>query len=313
LREIASEVEEISSDADLESRLRRLNVNVHLSNAVDGRVSDRYVEVARAYVAALEEAHRDLAVMMSVDLAAGLFGRGEYQEALRLTRAASTTYLDTGRDALASWAMATVPASLAELGRVGEAIDAMIELAELSIRIGRPTDISGALQAAIPVALSTGQPELAARLYGALVPGMVGRGAITLFKVDSDVIAGWLKRIEGAAPKLGVELAIREGARSDPVQVLKSLPDALRRPASIAASVGMLRHGTLTKREVEVLTLVGRGRSDPEIAEAQFISPKTASVHVSNIKGKLGLESRLEVALRARDLGLVEPDAPNPP
>jgi DNA-binding NarL/FixJ family response regulator len=60
----------------------------------------------------------------------------------------------------------------------------------------------------------------------------------------------------------------------------------------------------LTTREVEVLALLGEGRSDGEIAAELFISPKTASVHVANIKGKLGLSSRLEVALRARELGL---------
>jgi DNA-binding NarL/FixJ family response regulator len=65
-----------------------------------------------------------------------------------------------------------------------------------------------------------------------------------------------------------------------------------------------IRHGELTRREVEVLALVGRGASDPEIAEALFISPKTASVHLANIKGKLGLETRVQVALRARELGL---------
>ena len=61
----------------------------------------------------------------------------------------------------------------------------------------------------------------------------------------------------------------------------------------------------LTAREVEVLSLVGSGQSDAEIAETLFISRKTASVHVSNVKGKLGLASRLEVALRAREMGLV--------
>ena len=60
----------------------------------------------------------------------------------------------------------------------------------------------------------------------------------------------------------------------------------------------------LTRREVEVITLVGQGRTDPEIATALFISPKTASVHVANIKAKLGLKSRLDLALHARELGL---------
>ena len=45
----------------------------------------------------------------------------------------------------------------------------------------------------------------------------------------------------------------------------------------------------LTDREREVLLLLADGRSNPEIAQALFISPKTASVHVSNILAKLGV------------------------
>jgi DNA-binding NarL/FixJ family response regulator len=76
---------------------------------------------------------------------------------------------------------------------------------------------------------------------------------------------------------------------------------------SLAAAVGRLRHGALTKREIEILALVGRGLSDPEIAEQLYISAKTASVHVANIKGKLGVDSRLQIAVKARELGLVDP------
>jgi DNA-binding NarL/FixJ family response regulator len=52
----------------------------------------------------------------------------------------------------------------------------------------------------------------------------------------------------------------------------------------------------LTGREREVLSLLVAGRSNKEIAAALFISPKTASVHVSNILGKLGASSRTEAA-----------------
>ena len=48
----------------------------------------------------------------------------------------------------------------------------------------------------------------------------------------------------------------------------------------------------LTQREVEVLRLLAEGRSDREIAAELYISPKTASVHVSNLLGKLGVPSR---------------------
>jgi len=52
----------------------------------------------------------------------------------------------------------------------------------------------------------------------------------------------------------------------------------------------------LTPREQEVLALVAEGLSDGEIAERLVISKKTASVHVANIKSKLGASSRVEVA-----------------
>jgi DNA-binding CsgD family transcriptional regulator/tetratricopeptide (TPR) repeat protein len=63
----------------------------------------------------------------------------------------------------------------------------------------------------------------------------------------------------------------------------------------------------LTPRELEVLRLVAAGRSNGQIAEALFISRKTASVHVSNILGKLGVHSRTEAAAAAHRLGLDDP------
>ena len=52
----------------------------------------------------------------------------------------------------------------------------------------------------------------------------------------------------------------------------------------------------LTAREVEVLALLAEGLGNGEIADRLFISPKTASVHVSNIYAKLGVETRVAAA-----------------
>ena len=61
----------------------------------------------------------------------------------------------------------------------------------------------------------------------------------------------------------------------------------------------------LTPRELDVLRLLVAGRSNPQIAEAIFISPRTATTHVSNILAKLGVESRTEAATRAIRDGLL--------
>ncbi|MFB7980944.1 helix-turn-helix transcriptional regulator [Streptomyces vinaceus] len=66
----------------------------------------------------------------------------------------------------------------------------------------------------------------------------------------------------------------------------------------------------LTSRERDVLSLVAAGRSNRQIAEELFISPKTASVHVSNILAKLGVAGRGEAAALAHRLRLFGPLTP---
>ena len=79
-------------------------------------------------------------------------------------------------------------------------------------------------------------------------------------------------------------------------------PSAAATPAARAPTPAEQRG--LTPREAQVLALVGAGRSNRQIAQALFISPKTASVHVSNILAKLGVHTRVEAAAIAHRLGL---------
>jgi DNA-binding NarL/FixJ family response regulator len=54
--------------------------------------------------------------------------------------------------------------------------------------------------------------------------------------------------------------------------------------------------GVLTPREREVVALVASGRSNKAIAKELFISPATAARHVANIMGKLGFNTRAQIA-----------------
>ena len=68
----------------------------------------------------------------------------------------------------------------------------------------------------------------------------------------------------------------------------------------------------LTEREVEVLRLIAAGWTNQQIADALFISRKTASVHASHIFDKLGAANRAEAGAMAHRLGLAA-DVPPPP
>ncbi|GGW46437.1 helix-turn-helix transcriptional regulator [Streptomyces xantholiticus] len=68
----------------------------------------------------------------------------------------------------------------------------------------------------------------------------------------------------------------------------------------------------LTRREQDVLRLVAAGHTNRRIAEELYISPKTVSVHVSNILAKLGVSGRGEAAALAHRLRLF-PDLTNAP
>ncbi|MWA06811.1 AAA family ATPase [Actinomadura sp. LD22] len=108
---------------------------------------------------------------------------------------------------------------------------------------------------------------------------------------------------DAASARLETAAGIAADLRAEPLA--EQVADLLRRTraprrggAEASAPMG------LTPREYEVLRLVAEGRSNRDIAEALFISVKTASVHVSNILGKLDVANRGEAAATAHRLAL---------
>ena len=89
---------------------------------------------------------------------------------------------------------------------------------------------------------------------------------------------------------------------ADPLGAAPLLTRADALAARLATSpVPAKSDSPLSAREIEVLRLVAAGRSNAEIAQDLFVSPRTVTTHLTHIFSKLGVESRAEaVALELR-------------
>lgn len=90
-------------------------------------------------------------------------------------------------------------------------------------------------------------------------------------------------------------------------EVTRSLIEAFVRTPNAAAPPPESLREVLSRREIEVMTHLARGRSNVEIAEALVISEATAKTHVGHILAKLNLRDRAQAIVVAYESKLVEP------
>ena len=178
------------------------------------------------------------------------------------------------------------------------ALDVALAKGELSRLMGRSSAAAWATAAATAVELQHSHEAAYSRFRQAeallLVRG--SRAAAQAAAVEAHQIASAL----GAAPLQREIERLAARSRLD----VASRP-VVSEPASGAAPVGRAIPFRLTQREQDVLERLTLGHTNRAIATDLFISEKTASVHVSNIKSKLGANGRAEIAAIAVRLGLV--------
>jgi DNA-binding NarL/FixJ family response regulator len=146
-------------------------------------------------------------------------------------------------------------------------------------------------------------------------PGLAGTRVVVLttFELDEYVFgalragaSGFLLKDIDPPDLLAAVRVVAEGEALLAPRLTRRLIEAFveqERTAPAPGSDAALE--TLTPREREVLTLVGRGLSNAEIADELILSPLTAKTHVARLFAKLGARDRAQLVVIAYQSGLV--------
>jgi predicted ATPase/DNA-binding NarL/FixJ family response regulator len=229
------------------------------------------------------------------DLTAKL-GRPEeaYALAIRATEANRETW---PQGQVLAWSLATRATCEVLTGRRAAAAATLGEACRIARAAESNAAVGSVLETAVCV-LAGAEPELAARCAGFL---QVDRAAREPHRPESPITAAELARARSALGDREFTTQ-RDAGRASVGWTLLGEVDAAAAKLRRAETRVAAEYGRLTGREMEVLELLGRGSTDPEIGSALGMSAKTASVHVANIKSKLGVETRIDAALRAREI-----------
>ena len=201
----------------------------------------------------------------------------------------------------------TIALTVQAMGRAldGRAAEGMGILAEAATRVEAAEgaeEVHSWLEAAA-IVLEPRHPIAAARSLGARDRL---RDEIGTPRVSDRLVEAAASRIERMLGKPRLTRERAAGRDADRMDLFRDLARLVRREAGPSAGRVQAPFGQLTAREEQILAQLAEGRTDREIAAALGISPKTASVHVANLKAKLGVETRVEAALFARErLGTV--------
>jgi len=155
--------------------------------------------------------------------------------------------------------------------------------------------------------------EATRRLTEAGVPGKIV--ILTTYDLDEyvfDALAAGasgflLKHVPPEELVRGVRVAASGEALLAPSITKRLIEEFAKQRAPVRASGTDLK--TLTDREREVLTLLGRGLSNPEIARELKVGEATVKTHVAHVLDKLELRDRVQAVIFAYEIGLIKPGA----
>jgi len=117
---------------------------------------------------------------------------------------------------------------------------------------------------------------------------------------------GYLSKMLPAVELVNALKAFANQGVMIPQPVMSKLIDGLRQMGGASAEASLV---ALTKTEIKVLALLGRGQSNKEIASTLACSVKTVKNHLNSVFQKLGVSNRTEAVVKGIDLGLISAEA----
>ena len=280
----------------------------------DQETAARMVEELRSLPAAEAETHRAFP-LARLDIEARLAG-GDLGGALAVARTVPGVRAESDPRYLwpllaAAMRACADAAVIGQAGRTGDLAavrDGLEQLAAGTVQPG-PVERAHAAVFIAEAARAAGHLDLAAWDAAGAAWDAIGQPyplAYTLLQAARAAVGeGDRAAAAGRLPR-AAELAARLGARPLQQEITRLARRARIDLPHAAGQAGPAAPFGLTARELEVLQLVAAGHSNQQIAAELFISPKTASVHVSNILGKLAVTSRVEAAATAHRLHLLD-------
>jgi DNA-binding NarL/FixJ family response regulator len=140
---------------------------------------------------------------------------------------------------------------------------------------------------------------------------------LTTFDLDEYVFAAFRVGASGFllkdAPRRDIVAAVHAAAAGDALvapTVTRRLIEHFAAAPSAPPGPPPPQLAELTPRELEVLTLIGRGLNNAELARQLVVSEKTVKTHVGRILFKLDLRDRVQAVILGYDIGLVAPEPP---
>jgi DNA-binding CsgD family transcriptional regulator len=233
-------------------------------------------------------------------------GRGDYRRAEALFEEAADRFRATGNDAGVALTLCNLAHVRHGAGDIDSAERLFHEALELALELDRGFEIAEILLGLANVALSRRQGHRAALLLGAVEAfgETVGYPRIGWARDAYDRITASTRSALGDDAFATTWGQGRQLSLSEAATMARAAPDLAVPPATGVASAN-LEMPRLTARERDVLRLLVEGHSDRQIADALYISPKTAGNHVSRILSKLDVETRTAAATQAVRRGLI--------